>query len=278
MKKKILNIVLALTVVIAGFTGFSNTAQAENVGVSWDVDYDGTQVTSHFAEKYKDGTKDALSQVMPGDNLYYEVTYTNKSKEAANFYVNAGVVRTLESSSDGGAGGAYSYVITNNGEVLFDSETVGGDNETKVGLDQVDKGESSYFSLGSIQPGQSGVIKVSVKLDGNTINNAYMTTLLEKELAPAALDIRFGAQPTTEAEYVEPHEIVNHKNIVNRVVKKLDNGTQIVVIDDDNVPLAGPRTGDTILPLVICGAMLFAGLLLIGWYFIMTKNSRREEA
>lgn len=286
MKNKILNIVLALTVVIAGVAVFSNTANAEEVPVAWGVEYTKEgKVVSHFSDAYPNGTKEALKDLMPGDKLTYTVTYTNNTTEAANFYVNAGVAKNFEDAT-GAKGGAYSYVITNTKSdgsslVLFDSETVGGDNDQTIGLNQVDKGEDSYFTLGSVPAGKSGVVKVTVKLDGNTINNAYMETVMNeitKKAETGQLDVRFGAEPTSVAEYVTPHIIRNQKTIVNRVIKTLDNGTQVVVIDDNDVPLAGPRTGDSILPLVMCGLSLILGLFLIACYFMMTKDSRREEA
>jgi hypothetical protein len=273
MKKRLLNIVLALTVVIAGFTVLSNTANAEEVGYTWNVEYDGKDIDS---PDYVEPTKETTKTVMPGDTLYYEVTYHNLSDKAASFYLNADVLASLEQGSEA-SGGAYSYVITNtvNGTTteLFNSLTVGGDNSDVIGLTQVKPGEGSYFSLGSI-PAKTGegTIRVEVKLDGNTQNNSYMGSL-------ASLGVSFGAEPTSEAEDggTVVKEIKN--TVVRRIVKTLPGGTQIVIIDDDDIPLAGnPRTGDSILPIVMCGLALVLGLLMIAWYFMLTKNDRREEA
>lgn len=264
MKKKLINIVLALTVVIAGFAGTNITAAADEVGVGWTVSYTGSSIQSDYQEKY--GSSNAtISSAMPGDTLYYEVTYKNNSGSAASFYMNANVVETLEAGSEA-SGGAYSYTITNNGSTIFNSNTVGGDNTTTVGLEQVKKGESSYLSLGSVANGASGVVRVSVILDGNTQDNSYMSTL-------ASLNIQFGAEATkTET---------TTNTIVKSVVTVLEDGTEVVIIDDDDVPLTSggnPQTGDSIIPIIVCTIALVLGLMLIVWYFIMTKNQRREEA
>ncbi len=273
MKKKLLNIVLALTVVIAGFTGMSNTADAEEIGVKWNVNYDGSTISSNFSELYGDTTKDDISKAMPGDTLYYEVEYGNGTDSAATFYMNAGVVESLEKGSTA-TGGAYSYTITNNGSEIFNSNTVGGDNTTTVGLDQIDQGDSSYFSLGSIEAGDSGVVRVTIVLDGNTQTNSYME-------AVATLDIKFGAEPTADATSGDSTVETVKKSIVKNIAKVLDDGTEIVIIDDDDVPLTtggSPQTGDSILPLIMCAVALLIGIMLILWYFKMTKEQGREEA
>jgi hypothetical protein len=269
MKKKLLNIVLALTVVIAGFTAFSGTAKAEEIGLKWDVTYskDGSKVESTFDAI----DKDAISKVMPGDTLYYEVTYTNNYTKDATFYMHAGVAKALEEGMKG-SGGAYSYEIFNNGESILDNKTVGGENEDVQGLMQVNKDDNAYFNLGSIKPGESGKIRVAVKLDGNTINNDYMA-----DLATLSLNVRFGAEPTSDETDGGTRYETTTKHVVNRIVKVLNNGTEVVILDDD-VPLAGPRTGDSILPIVMCGLALVLGLLMIVWYFMLTRNDRREEA
>ncbi len=273
MKKKLINIVLALTVVIAGFAGTNMVAQAEEVGVDWTVTYTGSSIESNYEEKYGSSTHATISDAMPGDTLYYEVTYVNGTSAAATFYMNAGVVATLEAGSEA-TGGAYSYNITNNGTTIFNSNTVGGDNTTTVGLDQVDQGESAYLSLGSVAAGESGVVRVSISLDGNTQDNSYMSTL-------ASLDIQFGAEPTSDADSGESTVETVKNTIVKSVVTVLEDGTEVVIIDDDDVPLTNggnPQTGDSIMPIVICAIALLIGLMFIIWYFIMTRNQRREEA
>ena len=132
MKKKILNVVLALTLVM----GFNNTAIISNaaedsLSYSWDVTYNGKNFTSTY-----DSSKAAIQNVMPGDTITYTVNYINGTNEATDFYMNADVIKTLEDTSVA-EGGAYSFKITNNGETIFDSETVGGDAEEVVGLKQV---------------------------------------------------------------------------------------------------------------------------------------------
>lgn len=281
MKKKYMNIVLALTLVAAGFIGLKTEALADTLDpVTWTVTYDGTDTfgTTYDAETAK------VTGAMPGDTITYEVTYKNASTEAANFYMDANVVKTLEEGSDA-TGGAYTYKILSDKSTtpLFDSETVGGDNEDVQGLMQVNGNEDAYFDLGTLAVGDSGKVTVIIVLDGNTQSNSYMGAL-------GQLNILFAAEPesndnegivitkTVTKTNTVFNQIVNHskQKVSKKVERTLPNGTQIVVIEDEDTPLFGenPLTGDSILPLVFCGITLLLGLFLIFMYFRMTRNNK----
>lgn len=281
MKKKYMNIVLALTLVAAGFIGLKTEALADTLDpVTWTVTYDGTDTfgTTYDAETAK------VTGAMPGDTITYEVTYKNASTEAANFYMDANVVKTLEEGNDA-TGGAYTYKILSDKSTtpLFDSETVGGDNEDVQGLMQVNGNEDAYFDLGTLAVGDSGKVTVIIVLDGNTQSNSYMGAL-------GQLNILFAAEPesndnegivitkTITKTNTVFNQIVNHskQKVSKKVERTLPNGTQIVVIEDEDTPLFGenPLTGDSILPLVFCGITLLLGLFLIFMYFRMTRNNK----
>ncbi len=281
MKKKYMNIVLALTLVAAGFIGLKTEALADTLDpVTWTVTYDGTE---NFASTY-DAETAKVTGAMPGDTITYEVTYKNASTEAANFYMDANVVKTLEEGSDA-TGGAYTYkIFSDKSETpLFDSETVGGDNEDVQGLMQVNGNEDAYFDLGTLAVGDSGKVTVIIVLDGNTQSNSYMGAL-------GQLNILFAAEPesndnegivitkTVTKTNTVFNQIVNHskQKVSKKVERTLPNGTQIVVIEDEDTPLFGenPLTGDSILPLVFCGITLLLGLFLIFMYFRMTRNNK----
>lgn len=281
MKKKYMNIVLALTLVAAGFIGLKTEALADTLDpVTWTVTYDGTDTfgTTYDAETAK------VTGAMPGDTITYEVTYKNASTEAANFYMDANVVKTLEEGNDA-TGGAYTYRILSDKSTtpLFDSETVGGDNEDVQGLMQVNGNEDAYFDLGTLAVGDSGKVTVIIVLDGNTQSNSYMGAL-------GQLNILFAAEPesndnegivitkTITKTNTVFNQIVNHskQKVSKKVERTLPNGTQIVVIEDEDTPLFGenPLTGDSIVPLVFCGITLLLGLFLIFMYFRMTRNNK----
>ena len=98
MIKKTLNIVLALTLVIAGITvvNIDTAAATPDMSYKWGVTYDGSKFSSTF------NASDAiLKDVMPGDTIEYVVTYENlhnKNKDS-NFYLNTSVIKSLEDTS-----------------------------------------------------------------------------------------------------------------------------------------------------------------------------------
>lgn len=282
MKKIIKNLVLALTLVAAGFTGSVLSANAETLGSGWTVTYNGKSDVD-FTSTYKDDYK-PVQGAMPGDTISYTIQYKNNTTESADFYMNADVLNSLE---EGNVGGAYSYKITNNGSELFDSETIGGDATAAVGLKQVSGDDGLYFSLGTIPANGSGKVVVAIKLDGDSQPNIYG----DKD---AALAFFFKAESTENAE--KHKTIINNvtktntitkqvavsekKTIVKQIVKTLDNGTELVTIDDSDVPLAGgnPSTGDSIVVMAICSALFVLGMMLIIYAVAMGIIRKKEVA
>lgn len=282
MKKTLFNIVLALTLVTAGMTGLKLNANAETISRGWTVTYsvDGNKkpvYTSTYSTDYS-----PVENAMPGDTIEYNIKYVNSSGEDADFYMNANVIDSLE---EGSAGGAYSYKITNNGKDIFDSDIVGGDGAAVVGLNQVSGNGGLYFSLGSVNATRSGNVKVSITLDGDSQLNSYGNK-------DASLEFFFQAEPTRVAKENRIHtiqkivdvtkdvKVSEERTIVKQIVRTLDNGTEVVEIDDSDVPLAGgdPRTGDSILPMALCSAMFAIGMCLIIWSVATSINKKRREA
>ncbi len=272
--KKTVNIVLALLLTVGGLMTTNTNVLAATQTTGWDVSFDGTKLSSNY-----DLSKATVTSVMPGDTIIYDVSYKNDAGTAADFFLSTEVITSLEEGAGGEESGAYggayayklSYDIGAGPVVIYDSETIGGEGADVLGLKQIqgtlDNDEKTFFSIGTLEAGKQGQILVEIQLDGNSQDNSYMEKL-------ATLDIVFGAEKVSQ-----PTPNIVKNTSVNRVVQVLDGGTQVVVIDDDEVPLAGgPQTGDSILPLLICSAAMSFGLLLIGWYLIVLRNKKEEVA
>ena len=272
MKKKILNTVLALSAAVLGLMATGLDAQAATQQVSWDVNYTGSKLESSYS-----ADKATFTQMMPGDTAIYQVTYKNTSDKTADFYMESSVISSLEDTSLGGGSssakdGAYSYAIsyTIDGKAtsIYDSKTVGGDSgNTLEGLNQVQtnlkNNQGAYVYVGQLAAGKSGVVTIQVDLDGNTQDNSYMERL-------AKLDIQFAVENVTTT--------VNHTSNTEQVVYTLPGGTEVVTITVPSTPTSGgnPKTGDSILPLILCGAGLGLGIILIILYFVMTGKQKKE--
>ncbi|MCR4567080.1 MAG: hypothetical protein K5769_03445 [Pseudobutyrivibrio sp.] len=276
MMKKLINGILALCIGALVTVSQSIVASAED-GVkteySWNVTYKGT--SGNAFESTYDVNKANLSGVMPGDTVVYTAQYTNATDKSTDFYLSTEVFSSLEDTPNvSSQGGAYTFKIENQGpngnQILFNN-IVGGDSSTvdPVGLKQLNTDGNSYFSLGSIAPGASGKIIITVKVDGNSQDNSYMSTL-------ARLSVVFAAQSTDDANGGK--KITNDgKRLIQQVVKSEDGGTEVVIIDEE-IPTSGenPITGDSMFPLLMCAICLVVGLVFILWYFKLTREQKEE--
>ncbi len=270
MKKIYINTLLALIAVAFGFMAGGNTAQAATEELKWTVSYDGSKMTSDY-----DVQKSTISGIFPGDTVSYQVTYANNSGSAADFYMSSDVLKSLEDGSDEAAGGGYSYslayTLAGTTTSIYANDTLGGDNTDIVGLNQATDNKNTYVYVGRLSAGQSGLVTLNVILDGNSQDNSYMTKL-------ASLDIKFGVEAVTST--------VNHVSNSQSVVYTLPGNVELVTLSDDATPTTGgnpasganPRTGDSILPIVFCAIALLFGLLLVIWYFYLTRKNNQEVA
>lgn len=272
MKNRIGSLFLALAITGVGIMLNTSIALAATQSTGWNVIYDGGKFVSDY-----DISKSTITSAMPGDTISYEVNYKNASGTTSDFYISTDVINSLEEKSIGGgqssaSGGAYSYKLSykigDSETVIHDSETVGGDYDTIIGLNQavgnLEYGKVPYFNVGRLSNGQSGTIIITVKLDGNSQDNGYMEKL-------ATLDVKFGAEnvPT-------PQNNVVRNTSVNHVVYTTPGGVEVVAIDEPKVPQAGgnPVTGDSLLPVIIYTCTMIFGIMLVVIYFILEKRQK----
>ena len=216
----------------------------------------------------------AVYELQPGDDITITLNLKNDNASAANWYMTNEVLQSLEETAGSGAsGGAYEYELTYTDpagarEVLFTSDTVGGENSSsRVGLKAATSGLEDFLYLDTLSPGQRGVVTLRVALDGETQGNDYQNTL-------ASLQMNFAVDTTT----------VNNQT-VTRVVD--ENGNPILV-DDNGDPVADDdggshartgivRTGDEndLLPYVAAAGV--SGLLLLILAIIGIKERKKAE-
>ena len=218
----------------------------------------------------------AVYELQPGDDITITLNLKNDNASAANWYMTNEVLQSLEETAGSGAsGGAYEYELTYTDpagarEVLFTSDTVGGENSSsRVGLKAATSGLEDFLYLDTLSPGQRGVVTLRVALDGETQGNDYQNTL-------ASLQMNFAVDTTT----------VNNQT-VTRVVD--ENGNPILV-DDNGNPVADDdggngshartgivRTGDenNLLPYVAAAGV--SGLLLLILAIIGIKERKKAE-
>ncbi len=270
MKIKYLNIVLALLIGVVGLLNTSENALAKTQTISWNITYDGTTVES-------DGSADkgTITSTMPGDTIQFDVTYINASDSTAAFYLNTDVIDSLENkNADGteasGEGeGAYTYTISytldGTETTLYNSDSVGAIDTSVI----TDDNQETYFGIGTLTAGQSGLITVEVVLDGNSQDNSYMAKLATLELKLGVEEVDTTSTTTTT---------VTGASTVKKVVYTIPGGTEVVLVEDPVVPLEGPQTGDSILPIVFSTMALLIGIVMVVWYFRLTRKEKEEVA
>lgn len=163
----------------------------------WQVTFTaGNEMVSTFG---KGDLDDAVSGMEPGDSIVLTLRLKNENQQAAtDWYMTNKVLYSLEdrSANKGTSGGAYTYELIytdKNGEqnVLFTSDTIGGEYGEESGVNSTDVGEGlhaatssleDYFYLDTLNPSQGGTITLRIVLDGETQGNDYQDTLADLQM------------------------------------------------------------------------------------------------
>ena len=112
--------------------------------------------------------------MQPGDSVELTITLKNDFDGQADWYMKNKVLETLEDAGNA-AGGAYDYLLTYTdtaGETttLYSSQKFGGDGKINgVGLHGATKTLENYFYLDRMGKDATGVVKLKVALDGETL-------------------------------------------------------------------------------------------------------------
>ena len=183
MKKRRIGALLAFCLLALG----SAQVRADDLlGQSgWKVTFtQDNQMESNFGRSDMD---EAISGMQPGDNITFTLNLESRSDKVTDWYLTNEVVNSLEdrSANANTGGGAYTYYLayegSNRQQVLFDSDTVGGEGSDE-GLKEATDALEDYVYLDTLSPGQSGVITLKIALDGETQGNHYQDTLADLQM------------------------------------------------------------------------------------------------
>lgn len=189
MKKLISPALLAAVLICA----LAVTASAELIPTkkSWTVSFTEKKVmVSDFKTKEMD---DEVYGLQPGDYTDIVLNLKNDYNETVDWYMTNKVLKSLEDTradDTGLQGGAYSYILTfkntSTGKetVLFSSDRIGGDGESKagVGLHQATGALQDWFYLDTFKKGEGGTLTLRVALEGETQGNDYQDTLAQLQM------------------------------------------------------------------------------------------------
>lgn len=201
MKKRIL--CLAMTMLMVAGASFTANAEDYEGGKDWTVSFTGEAMESNF--KSAEMTEEIL-QIQPGDSITLQVNLKNDGKNKTDWYMANEVLQTLEESKDSAEGGAYTYILTyydpDGAEtVLYSSEVVGGEEDTSKegeGLHQATATLKDYFYLDRLAETETALVKLYVKLDGETQGNDYQDTLARLKMNFAVEEVHDGVTTTVK--------------------------------------------------------------------------------
>ena len=189
MKKLVSPALLAAVLICAlSVTAFAELIPTEK---SWSVSFTEKKVmVSDFKTKEMD---DQVYGLQPGDYTDIVLNLKNDYDETVDWYMTNKVLKSLEDTraeDTGLQGGAYSYILTfkntSTGKetVLFSSDRVGGEGESKsgVGLHQTTGALQDWFYLDTFKKGEGGTLTLRVALEGETQGNDYQDTLAQLQM------------------------------------------------------------------------------------------------
>lgn len=205
MKRRILSLVISLLLILTCTT----VAYAASYDY-WNVRFTtsktmGGNVTKDMATEIND----LFNSMEPGDEETVRVWIINENSETTRWFMKNFVDQTLEEAGFNLTnGGAYSYKLTyqrydqnhyaflgshydesndvldksGDEQILYDSEAVGGESSisSKIrGLKEATTNLDNYFLLDTLNRHESGLVKLTVKFEGETQGNVYQNTIAD---------------------------------------------------------------------------------------------------
>ncbi len=205
---------------------------------------------------------EVVQGLQPGDQAHISVKLTNQNPSTTDWYMTNKVLYSLEdrSKNSGTAGGAYTYRLVYTSpkgtqRVLYDSETVGGDDKSPAGegLKEATDALKDYFYLDELTKGKAGKIDLTVALDGETQGNDYQDTLADLQMNFAVeLSDENGTSTTTSTS-----------TSTTSTTSTSTRGTVVKTGDDNNL-----------VPYYIAAGI--SGFILL-FYAIFTVKRRRKD-
>lgn len=185
-----LAVILAALFLIAAIAPAQYVSAEEVAGENdWSVSFtEDKKMVSNFKTSDID---DKIYGMQPGDTATITLKLSNENEETTDWYMTNKVLRSLEGTTNDKetSGGAYTYRLVYTGpsgeeRVLFDSDTVGGDEVSPAGegLKEATDALEDYFYLDQLTTDQSGQIDLVVGLEGETQGNDYQDTLADLQM------------------------------------------------------------------------------------------------
>ncbi|MDE6830793.1 MAG: sortase B protein-sorting domain-containing protein [Lachnospiraceae bacterium] len=238
MKKRLIALGLAGILLASSVTVFAEDRTGES---GWKVTFDGNKMIDNFSTS--DIDKELFS-LLPGDTMELSISLENTDafKGKADWYLSNKVIDTLEKADDGSqiaSGGAYDYLLTytdTKGKTtpIYSSEKFGGEGKFNgVGLEGATVTLDEYFFLERLGDGDTGVVKLKVALDGETLANEYQDTLAQLKMQFAAEVVQSDTAGTPSQTRGRNREIIktgDQSQMMLYILLSLGSGLMLLLI------------------------------------------------
>ena len=190
----------------------------ENSTAAGSCSFTGKEMVSSF-----DSNKLAVSvsEMQPGDEVTFSVNIKNDSDISTKWYMSNDVLSSLEDAQSVAANGGYSYILTFVGpdgkeDTIYSSTSVGGEKPTTAGegLKEATNSLDNFFYLKTLEPGESGNVKLLVGLDGESQGNVYQDTL-------AKLMMNFAVEDNSDTKLRHTHPTFTTTDIQSKDRRRL---------------------------------------------------------
>jgi len=180
MKRFSLGILTAFVLLLS----LTVTAIAAEADYNYDLgttEYDGSKLNTSKVDV-------KLNQVVPDESAQFTVTLKNSSDKETDWYMSNEAIWSFENNQEL-SGGAYTYILSYNGDEIYNNEVVGGvkppvnpDDQTDEAHDSTDALGDDYFFLGTLSKGQTAKVTLYVALDGVSQDDDFFESLSEIKL------------------------------------------------------------------------------------------------
>lgn len=276
MRKKILGLLLVAGLVASmPMAAYAETSHGSS---KWKVSFtENKEMETNFKSSDLD---EVIYGMQPGDTAVLKMNLENQNATTTDWYMTNKILYSLEDRSQNSetGGGAYTYKLVyadkdGKKNVLFDSETVGGEGASKAGegLRQATDALEDYMYLDTLAKGQRGSLTLQVGLDGETQGNDYQDTL-------ADLQMNFAVELNEENRQGPPPTPTNRPNVPNRPTYA-PGRPNTETLYDLGTPTAMVQTGDDteLDKYIIAACASGAVLLILSVYGQAVRRKRRRE-
>ena len=225
-------IALSLAGVLALVSSVTTLAEDRKGASGWQVSFDGSKITNNFSKSDMD---DEIYAMEPGDSVELTISLKNSFNGQADWYMRNQVLETMEKSAEI-EGGAYDYLLTYKDAsgattTLYSSEKFGGEGRYNgVGLKGATTTLDEYFYLDRLGKEDTGVVKLKVALDGETLVNSYQSTLAVLQMDFATELVKSGTSTQTPGRNREIIKTGDQSQIMLYILLTLGSGLLLLML------------------------------------------------